>query len=240
MEPYRTEEEQVEDLKRWWQENGRSTLMGIVVAAALVFGWQGWQEHRKGQAEAASDLYQRLLEAAGNPARKPAVQGEMERLAERLKADYSGTTYAQFAALQLAQLAVADDDLEAAEGELRWVLAAAGKDSDAAWIARQRLARVLAASGDTDGALATLDAQGDNPYQATYAMVRGDILYGAGRDSEALAAYQLARQLVAEHSAQMPLPSLERKLASLQPVEPRELAGAPAATTVEDARETRP
>ena len=43
MESYRTEEEQVEALRRWWNENGRSTLFVIVVVLAGTFGWQGWQ-----------------------------------------------------------------------------------------------------------------------------------------------------------------------------------------------------
>ena len=34
MEEYRTEEEQVEALRRWWNENGRSTIVAIIVALA--------------------------------------------------------------------------------------------------------------------------------------------------------------------------------------------------------------
>ena len=34
----RTEEEQVEALKRWWQENGKTLLLTLAVALALVFG----------------------------------------------------------------------------------------------------------------------------------------------------------------------------------------------------------
>ncbi|TXS95219.1 tetratricopeptide repeat protein [Parahaliea maris] len=229
MEEYRSEEEQVEALKKWWDENGRSTLTGIALALVAAFGWQGWQEYREGQREAASDLYQQLLEAVAGAEQAPAQQGVAERLAAQLKTDFSGTTYAQFASLQVARMAVADDDLDAAEQELRWVLAQADSGSDTALVTQQRLARVVAAKGDTEGALALLDSSGVNPYQATYALARGDILLAAGRSEEALTAYQLARQTAADDAGQVSLAALEQKIASLQPAEPRAIEAAPLA-----------
>ena len=41
-----TEEEQVEQLKKWWKENGLSIVGGVVVGLALVFGWRSWQHHQ--------------------------------------------------------------------------------------------------------------------------------------------------------------------------------------------------
>ncbi len=58
MDAYRTEEEQVEALKAWWDENGRSIVVAIVIALAAGFGWQGWKSQQEGQAEAASDMTQ--------------------------------------------------------------------------------------------------------------------------------------------------------------------------------------
>lgn len=227
MEEYRSEEEQVEALKRWWDENGRSTLAGIALALVAAFGWQGWQEYRQGQREAASDLYQQLLDAVAGAEQAPAQQGVAERLAAQLKTDFGGTTYAQFASLQVARMAVADDDLDTAEQELRWVLAQADSGSDTALVTQQRLARVVAAKGDTEGALALLDTSGVNPYQATYALARGDILLAAGRSDEALTAYQLAREAAAEDAGQVSLAALEQKIASLQLAEPRVIEAAP-------------
>ncbi|MBN7796147.1 tetratricopeptide repeat protein [Parahaliea mediterranea] len=233
METYRSEEEQVEALKRWWDENGRSTVIGIALALVGVFGWQGWQEYSQGQRDAASDIYQQLLQAAGGAAQSPAQQGVAERLAQRLKDEYAGSTYAQFAGLQLARLAVADGDLEQAESELRAVLADASSGGDVALVARQRLARVVAARGETDAALALLDVSGSHPYQASYALARGDILFGEGRRADALGAYQLARQLESESPGQLNLASLERKLARLSPVSPEAPEPAPTAAEVE-------
>ena len=69
MEAYRTEEEQLEQLRRWWNDNGRATVVAIIVALAIGFGWQGWKQHSQSQREGASDLYQRMLQAFGAPAK---------------------------------------------------------------------------------------------------------------------------------------------------------------------------
>ena len=47
MEEYRTEEEQVEALRRWWDENGRSTIAAIVIALSVGFGWQAWKSNEE-------------------------------------------------------------------------------------------------------------------------------------------------------------------------------------------------
>ena len=228
MDSYRTEDEQVEALRRWWDENGRSTIVAVVVALAAGFGWQGWQAHQKGQAEAASDVYQQLLRTmTGEAAVEEREQMTLD-LAEQLKQGHGGSTYAQFAALHLARIAVENGDLAEAEAQLRWVLGRADKNSDAAQLAQLRLARVVAAAGDSDKALAIL-AQGGDAYQASYAVARGDILLAAGNRQEALEAYGSARSLAGLSGVQ--LSALQAKLQSLMPLQSSaEGADAPAPT----------
>ena len=112
--------------------------------------------------------------------------------AEQLKSEFGSTTYAQFAALHLAALAVNEGKLPDAEAQLRWVLGKADKGSDIAQVAQLRLARVLAASGATDQALAILAEAEPGAYGASYAAAKGDILLAAGRNDEARDAYSLA------------------------------------------------
>jgi predicted negative regulator of RcsB-dependent stress response len=236
VDQYRTEEEQVEALRRWWDENGRSTIAAIVVAVAVGFGWQAYKSNDQQKRENASDLYQSMLQGIGQTGASAEQQEAVIDIAEQIKDDYSGSTYAQFAALHLASRAVGNNELAEAEAQLRWVLGKAAKGSDTAEVAQLRLARVLAAAGDADQALAILAQAGEGPYQASYAVARGDILLMQGRDDEAREAYANARILAGDAQGQVNLPSLEHKMQSLMPVPARsiDMAGQ-AAPAVEDA-----
>ena len=55
MEQYRTEDEQVEALRRWWNENGRSTLAAVVIVLAAGFGWRAWQANEVHQQQLARE-----------------------------------------------------------------------------------------------------------------------------------------------------------------------------------------
>jgi predicted negative regulator of RcsB-dependent stress response len=196
VEEYRTEEEQVEALRRWWDENGRSTIAAIIIGVAGWSGWQTWTSSQANQQEQASDTYQAMLAAVG-----PAGEGEQQQaaidLAEQLKTEFDSTTYAQFAALHLAAFAVKQGDLPEAEAQLRWVLGKASKGSDTAQVAQLRLARVLASAGDTEKALAILADTDGGSYQASYAAAQGDILFSSGRNEDAREAYSRALLLAA-------------------------------------------
>ncbi|MDA8752744.1 tetratricopeptide repeat protein [Halieaceae bacterium] len=222
MESYRTEEEQLEALKRWWDENGRSTLAAIVLALIAGFGWQAYKDFDQRQRETASDLYQVMLDAMSVQEGRDADAANARQIASQLKTEYGGSTYAQFAALHLARMAVVDGDLPGAEAELRWVLTKADSGSDIAAVAGLRLARVLAASGDTEQALVILAGGEGGTYAASYALARGDVLLGLGQNDQARAAYSEARALAASKGTQAQLLTLEQKLESLSPIPPGE------------------
>ena len=61
MDGYRTDEEQVEQLKKWWNENGKSIIGGIAIGLIAIFGWRGWQDHQVTQGEQASNLYEQMV-----------------------------------------------------------------------------------------------------------------------------------------------------------------------------------
>lgn len=231
MEQYRTEEEQVEALRRWWNENGRSTVAAVVIALAAAFGWQAWQSNVKGQQERASDLYQALLRAIDTQDQAVRSQAGTE-LAEQLKSEFGSSTYAQFAALHLATMAVEAGKLADAEAQLRWVLGRASSGSDTALVAQQRLARVVAAAGDTEQALAILADKAPGPYGASYAAAQGDVLLAAGRRDEARDAYSRALAMATTGGQGLDLFALQEKLQSLSPVPARTLEGSADATLI--------
>ena len=118
MEIYETEEEQLEALKRWWKENGQSTIIGLVLGIAVILGWNYWQDHKKAQAEQASALYSQLIQAIGADKKDSA-----EKLAERIQEQYPKTEYAAYSGLLLAKLKVQQGDVAKAQAILKGIAA---------------------------------------------------------------------------------------------------------------------
>lgn len=221
VETYRTEEEQVEALRGWWRENGRSTLFAVALAVAAGFGWEAWQEQRQRQAETASLRYEELLEAVQRP--DDEVDGATVRhLAEELKKDFAGSTYARFAGLHLARVAATEGDYAAAERELRSVLTS-NPAAEVRLLAELRLARVIAAGGDPRAGLEILKAAEAGAFEPAYAEARGDMYVQLGRRSAAIEAYEqaLALEATAETDTSE---TLRLKLDSLNPIPAREVA----------------
>ncbi len=220
MDTYRSEEEQVEALRRWWDENGRSTIVAIVIALAVGFGWQGWREHRVQQSELASARYQEMIEAAGT-AEDDAEVATVRHLAEGIRTDFPGSSYAQFAALHLARLAIAEGDLAAGEEQLRWVLTR-NPATEIQLIAELRLARVTAARGNPQGGLEIIAAAEAGAYEPAYAEAEGDMYQQLGESGKAIEAYERSAALGMGANE-----TLQLKLRSLTPVAARSPAASP-------------
>ncbi len=206
-----TEEEQLAQIKDWWQRNGKPLVLGAVIALVLVFGWQFWQKHQINQAQSASVVYQQMLGAALESGEADAA--EVSRLGNLLKKDFAGTHYAQYGSLFVAKVAVESGRLDEAASELRAIVdKPADKTLDE--LARQRLARVLAAQGKADEAIKLLDGKVDAAFVASREELRGDLLVQLGRNDEAHAAYSKAKESLSQDAAigglQMKLDDLAR------------------------------
>ncbi|GAB3482844.1 YfgM family protein [Azotobacter salinestris] len=206
----RTEDEELVQIKDWWKRSGKPLLTGGALALVLVFAWQGWQKYQTGRAQGASALYQQLLDASLRPSGKP----DTARIAElygHLQSDFAGTHYAQYGSLLVAKVAVEDGKLDEAAAELRAIL---DKPADATLgeLARQRLARVLAAQDKAEEGLALLAGEADAAFQAVREEIRGDLLLQLGRPDEARAAYEKAK---AAQSADAGPETLQMKLDDL-------------------------
>lgn len=194
-----TEDEQIAQIKDWWQRNGKPLLTGGALALALVFGWQAWQQYQSNQAQGGSALYQQLLETSLTTTGEPDI-GKVTELADKLKSEYAGSHYAQYASLFVAKLAVESDKLDDAVAELK-PLVDKPADATVGELARQRLARVLAAQGKADEGLKLLEGEADKAWQASREELKGDLLVQLGRSDEAHAAYLKAKESLAEDAA---------------------------------------
>lgn len=194
-----TEEEQIAQIKDWWQRNGKPLLTGGVLALALVFGWQAWQSYQARQAQGASVVYQQLLETSLAPNGLPDA-GKVAELAGKLKSEFAGTHYAQYGSLFVAKVAVESGKLDDAAAELK-VLLDKPVDATVGELARQRLARVLAAQGKVEDGLKLLDGEADKVWLASREELKGDLLVQLGRTDDAHAAYQKAKESLADDAA---------------------------------------
>ncbi|MDI5935338.1 YfgM family protein [Halomonas kalidii] len=212
MAELRTEEEQLDAIKRWWKENGTSLIAGVAIAAAGVFGWNAWQNYQENQAQAASMRYQQLInQTAGNELDETDI-GEARALVAEIIDSHGKTLYADLARLVDARLAVAQGDQAAARDALEGAIDASSRDY-VQGLARLRLARLQVADDDAEAALATLDAGVPEALAAQRADVRGDAYHALGREDEAREAWNEALELAEERD--QPLYGVQLKLDNL-------------------------
>ncbi|WP_122581149.1 tetratricopeptide repeat protein [Pseudomonas viridiflava] len=194
-----SEDDELAGVKDWWQRNGKPLVAGGLLALIVVLGWQFWHRYQANQSQGASMLYQQLLETALTPS----GQADTTRVAEisgKLKSEYGGTTYAQYGSLFVAKVAVDTGKLDDAAAELK-VVADKPANETLGEIARQRLARVLAAQNKADDALKLLDGDAEKSFLASREELKGDLLVQLGRTDEAHAAYQKAKSALSEEAA---------------------------------------
>jgi len=180
-----SDEEQIERLRDWWDENGRAVIAAAVlgvVAIAGWFGWQGWQENRVAAASQAFTMLEQRAASDDN--------GEVVELARVVATTYDGTSYEPLAWLIGAGVAVEQNDLETAGAYLERVPESTDRPQLVA-TAELRLARVLWAQGQLDAALAELEGAPAG-FEGLYAELRGDILLDQDMPEQARAAYEEA------------------------------------------------
>lgn len=180
------EQEQLEELKTWWNMHG-TLVTGILVAVALaVAGWQGWNWWQRHQAAQASAVFSVLQTAA---AQKDAKR--TRTLAGELIDKYSSTSYAGLGALLAARVQVDAGDMMNARAELTWATENA-RDPGLRDLARLRLAAVMLDEKAYDDAMKQLTAEPAAAFAPRFAELRGDILAAQGKTAEAHNAYDLA------------------------------------------------
>ena len=188
MADHLQEEEQIDAIKQWWQENKVSVIGAIVLTLGGSFGWSQYQDYTSATAIAAADTYDEILleRASGESA------DQLAMLADTIRDENGSIAFAEFAALQVAAAAAAEGDFEQAQIELEKVMAGVEVDSTLGQLAQLRLAKVKAALGQEEAAIAILEL-GSDSFPVSYAQVLGDIHLAAGREAAALEAYQTAK-----------------------------------------------
>lgn len=192
MADHLTEEEQIEALKRWWNEYWKSVVIPIVLVVAGYYGWTEFQAQKEAKAQAGGLKYDQLVTVMKTDPGQSLSDDKTataKALAAGMIEEYSGTLYADQATLILARFAVAEGDLAAASAYLQGV-SEAGGNTAIKLLAKSRLARVKVAQGEYDAAIALASGNGDSEFSSVFAEVRGDALAAQGSVDAATTAYQ--------------------------------------------------
>ncbi|MCP5410079.1 MAG: tetratricopeptide repeat protein [Chromatiaceae bacterium] len=181
-----SEEEQVEALKKWWRENGRAVVAGVVVGLGAVFGWRYWTDYQSGIAQQASLQLAQLEQSVAN-ANSDLATTQAKQMLEK----FQGTPYAVFAALNLAKVMQQSGENESAVAQLKWALDNSS-DNSLKQIMRARMARILVGMERLDEAEKVIASADNDSFKGEFAELRGDIARARGDNAAARAAYQQA------------------------------------------------
>ena len=186
MSVYQTEEEQVEAIKAWWKQYGKSIIAGLILGGGILAGTKLWVGHQQQQESAASAEYQILVDAMdADKADLVLTHGAV--LVDKFK----DTPYAALASLAMAKAEVDQGKMDAAQGHLQWVIDHA-KQADLKHVATLRSAKLLFAQGKGDTALTLLGGDKPDSFAPAYQELRGDIYAKQGKTASARSAYEAA------------------------------------------------
>ena len=215
MDANETDEQRLEHIKAWWRENASSVITGLLLGLALLFGAKSWFAYQERKADEASNIYATMMSALS--------RGEEDLVNDRagvLIGEYSSTPYATLAALVLAKVKLEQGIPEAAHAQLQWALDKSGSEALRPLV-RLRLARVMVAEGNLDGAQALL---AQVPKASAFAPMvnelQGDIHVARGAVDEARSEYEIALAALPPESAEYRLLQLK-----YENIEPPALAG---------------
>jgi predicted negative regulator of RcsB-dependent stress response len=179
-----SEQQQVEEIKKWLHENGTAILAGLVIGLSAVFGWRAWDGHRHDTAQQASVAYMQMVDNyKTGKLSVAALDGD------DIIAHYGKTNYATFSALLLAGIKVEMGDTTAAIAHLQWAVGNA-QQPELKQLAMLRLAQLLLSEKKIDEALKQVEAMDPTQYVALRAELLGDLYRAKGEPVKARSAYQ--------------------------------------------------
>jgi predicted negative regulator of RcsB-dependent stress response len=204
VEIYQTEEQQVEAIKGYWEENGNMIIAGIVLGFAGFIGFNYYKDSKLTNELAISNSYQTLIEESASDKKA------FSENAEKFINENSTTSYASLTALALAKEAASTEDWASAQSQLTAAITSAPTDGIKG-IASLRLARVQIQLEQYEQAFTTLAKPLPESFTASVEEIKGDIYLLQGKKELARNAYQVA--IASDGLASSP--SLQMKLDDL-------------------------
>jgi predicted negative regulator of RcsB-dependent stress response len=212
MDNYETEEQQVEAIKKWLNENYKMLIAVSIIGLGSIFGIQQWKNNKLMNAEVASLEYDQILNSVN---KSPAsTESDNTTIADistgvaTLQTEYSQYPYAALATLVEAKELMSAGDFSAAETKYLWVIDNSSLVS-LQHISRIRVATLLSSQGKNEEALKALGTEFGS-FKASYMETQGDILVLLKRTNEAKAAYDQALDAYAAIGANTQVLTIKR------------------------------
>lgn len=190
------EEQEINQLKDWWKENGKTIIVAFILGVGGMFGWRYWQAHQAEQIAQASAQYDALIYSAQQD-----EQAKKANIEQFVQAN-SKTAYAVFALLDEAKKAAEKQDFAAAEVNLNQALTQS-QDEVLTSIVALRLSAVQFQLGQLDNALTTLNQVKNESFNARKAILTGDIQVAKGDKVAAKNSFEQAQQNGSQLEQQM-------------------------------------
>ena len=182
-----TEEEQVEQIKKWWNSNGKQIIAGAVIGLAGIWGWNTYSDYQDKQSLNARSLYLSYASDSNNLGAY-----------DKLTTDFSSSSYSDQAILLMAKYLFDAGSYTQALGVIKPLIN--NPSSVIATTAALRAASIYLQLGQHNQALSILEKQSNDGFSGLIYNLMGDIYLDLGNRVEAQNYYNLAIDNVTENS----------------------------------------
>ena len=187
------EQEQIANLKSFWNRFGKYIIGVATVALFTYAAFSGWNWYQRSQSAEAAKLYETLISTLSKNERDKTYLA-----ADDLQKKFGGTTYAAMGSLLAAKIAADANDPAKAQIYLKWTASKASDDAYRA-LAQLRLVGLLIDQG-TDAAISEADqilkAKAVQVFEPLWTERRGDWFLAQKKIADARTQYLAAWKLL--------------------------------------------
>ena len=188
MSEYLSDEEQVERLKNWWNENGTFFVVGLLATILGIGGWNYYGSYKNEIGKQSSQSYRDYLELEVD---------DRSRAAEKLIQEFSGSAVHILLLLDQAEEKISGGDISGAESLL--IEAVDSSNNNLLLdMSRIRLAKVQYQLKKSKEALGTLQKIKSKGYLSWALEIKGDIHVDLGELELAHQSYEAASKELEE------------------------------------------
>lgn len=182
-----TEDEQVEQIKKWWKSNGRQIIAGAVIGLAGIWGWNSYSSYQDQQLLEARALYLNYASDSSNV-------GAYEKLSE----DFANSSYTDQATLLMAKNLFDEGNYSEALNLIEPLTEHSNSMISSSAILR--LASIYLQTSQHDKALTLLEPYSDESIGGLVHNLMGDIYLDIGNNTKAQEHFSKALDAVTENS----------------------------------------